>query len=77
MNYYVIVLPMSKDGNVNRQILAVSNMDEAKAAFHAQCAKYFRATNLKMASVCVLDDFCNRVLHDYWVDQESEAVVEE
>ena len=68
MNYYVVVLPMAKDGSVNRQILAVSNLDEAKAAFHAQCAKYFRSDTLKMASVCVLDDFCNRIEEDHWVE---------
>lgn len=68
MNYYVVVLPMAKDGSVNRQILAVSDLDEAKAAFHAQCAKYFRSSALKMASVCVLDDFCNRIEEDHWVE---------
>ena len=73
MNYYVIVLPMAKDGKVNRQILEFTDYDSAKAGFHGQCAKYFGNETLKKAWVCIIDELCNRLDNDYW---EEEAIEE-
>lgn len=66
MNYYVIVLPMTNDGTVNRQILAFTDFESAKQSFHFQCGKYFNAETVKMVSVCVIDDLSNQLLSDSW-----------
>lgn len=66
MKYFVIVLPMAKDGTVNRQMYAFDDFESAKQSFHSNCAKYFKADALIKASVCILTENCVEVMNDIW-----------
>ena len=72
MNYYVLVLPMDLNGTVNRQIYSFADYASAKQSFHTNCGKYFKNETLLMASVCIIDDFCNNLLSDFWEKEQQQ-----
>jgi len=76
MNYFLVVLPKALDGSINRQLYAFTDIDSARQSFHAQCSKYFNNPNLVSASVCMLDEKSNKLMHDYWERKEEDKTEE-